>query len=388
MPPTPLPRARFRTVAASGLAAVSLLTGTAPTGHAAAPAAAPHATAPPLRSAAECGIALSPPLPVPAPRPDGRGAAMDDMRPHYARSYARHTNLADDVVAYRRWQWTQLYTSLDAQRRATPDDLDVYRLQADAYLVNSAYGEALGQLDQVLRRRPGDLHALAVTTLIRWSLGNRDDAQCRMAALTKQSAAAARDLRRFIRTTDASQYAAYGAAPASTARPDAIAVFGESPHPDGTPTPGLLARLTKAKEMADRFPDAWLVVSGAAVRTEHAEADVMRDWLVRQGVAAGRIITDDRARDTVGNAMGMVAAFQSHDLHHVLAVATAQHLPRAVTTLKALAARYHWPLTTDAAAGGPPTAASAQAGERRYTYVSAARAAGFFERDDFARYAR
>ncbi|SDW46366.1 DUF218 domain-containing protein [Saccharopolyspora shandongensis] len=313
---------------------------------------------------------------------------MDGMQPDYARSYARDTQLADEVVNYRRWEWNQMYTSLDAQQKATPDDLDVYRLQADAYLVNSAYPEALSQLDQILRRRPDDIQTLAVTALVQHFMGNSDDARCRLSHLQKQSPPAALDLQRFIGNTDADQYAVYSSEPRQDADPGVIAVFGQSPNPDGTPSAGLLTRLTKAKEMADRFPKAWIVVSGAAVRTQYAEADVMRDWLVRQGVDPARIITDDKARDTVGNAMGMVAAFQQYDLHNVLAVGTVQHLPRAVTTLKALADRYHWPITVDAAGGGEVPEPSSQVGERRYTYVTAARAAGLFELDDFAKYGK
>ncbi|MGW1677490.1 ElyC/SanA/YdcF family protein [Saccharopolyspora sp. NPDC002376] len=325
---------------------------------------------------------------MPKPKADGRGTAMDGMQPDYARSYARGTQLTDEVVNYRRWEWNQMYTSLDVQQKATPDDLDVYRLQADAYLVNSAYPEALSQLDQILRRKPDDIQALAVTALVQHFMGNSDDARCRLSHLQKQSPAAALDLQGFIGNTDADQYAVYGSEPRQDADPDVIAVFGQSPNPDGTPSAGLLTRLTKAKEMADRFPEAWIVVSGAAVRTQYAEADVMRDWLVQQGVDAARIITDDKARDTVGNAMGMVAAFQQYDLHNVLAVGTVQHLPRAVTTLKALADRYHWPIAVDAAGGGEVPEPSSQVGERRYTYVTAARAAGLFELDDFAKYGK
>ncbi|MFE4538750.1 ElyC/SanA/YdcF family protein [Streptomyces scopuliridis] len=379
------PRGRLWTVVASSLAVVSLLVGVNLSANAAQRDTATNAQA---QTSAKCAIQLSSPLPMPAPKADGRGAVMDGMQPDYARSYARDPELADEVVAYRRWQWSTMYRSLDARQKAAPDDLDVYRLQADAYLVNSSYDQALAQLDQIVRREPDDIQALAVTSLIQSFMGNGDDARCRVAHLKRQSAAAADDLSRFIKTTDANQYATYGSEPSAHAVPDAIAVFGQSPNADGTPSEGLLTRLTKTKEMADRFPDAWIVVSGAAVRTQYAEADVMYDWLVQQGVDPARIIKDDRARDTVGNAMGMVAAFQQYDLHNILAVGTVQHLPRAVTTLKALADRYQWKIKVDAAGGGTAPEPSTQVGERRYTYVTAARAAGLFELDDFAKYTK
>ncbi|WP_367618405.1 YdcF family protein [Luteococcus sp.] len=131
-----------------------------------------------------------------------------------------------------------------------------------------------------------------------------------------------------------------------------------------------------------------MVLSGAAVKTPYAEADVMEKWLVEQGVNPGRIIKDDRARDTVGNAMGMVRIFQQYDIHDVLLVGTIQHLPRATTTTLALADRYGWELNVDTAGGGERPDPASQVGERQYTYVTAARAAGLYEKDDFAKFTK
>ncbi|MFE7394838.1 ElyC/SanA/YdcF family protein [Streptomyces sp. NPDC057582] len=335
---------------------------------------------------AACAIVLSPSLPMPKPKADGRGAAMDDMVPGYAASYRDDPTLLPFAVDYQRWLWTDMYAGLDALVKAQPDYLDAYRLQADAYLVNSTYPQALGQLDQVLRRSPDDIQALAVTALIQHFLGAQADADCRMAHLKKQSQAAWTNMNRFIAQTDQDQYAAYGTEPSDKFTPDAIVVFGQSPNADGTPSSGMLTRLEKALEMANRFPDAKIVTSGAAVRTQYAEGDVMADWLIAQGVAPDRIIRDTHARDTVGNSMGMVAALEPLHIHNVLAVATRQHLPRAVTTLKAYAQHVGYRLNLQGVGGGDLPDPSTQVGERQYTYVTAARAAGLFEVDDFAKY--
>ena len=168
--------------------------------------------------------------------------------------------------------------------------------------------------------------------------------------------------------------------------PEAIVVFGQAARDDGTPTPGLLARLTTALGLAQRHPGALLVVSGGAVRSAHSEAEAMRTWLVAQGVEAQRIVVDAQARDTVGNAVGMLAALRQRNLHRVVAVTSLAHVPRAVTTLRVLASRHRYALTVDAAgSGAPPTPASVP-GERRYTYFTAARAAGLIEPVEFARY--
>lgn len=56
-----------------------------------------------------------------------------------------------------------MYQSLNQKALATPDYLDTYRLQAEAYFVNKNYLEALSQLDQILRRNPLDVHALSLS---------------------------------------------------------------------------------------------------------------------------------------------------------------------------------------------------------------------------------
>ena len=41
-----------------------------------------------------------------------------------------------------------MYAELDQKAKENPDHLNTYRLQADAYLVNSEFPQALSQLDQ------------------------------------------------------------------------------------------------------------------------------------------------------------------------------------------------------------------------------------------------
>ncbi|MCQ6282840.1 ElyC/SanA/YdcF family protein [Bacillus sp. EB600] len=331
-------------------------------------------------------IQFSPLLPAPAPKADGRGAAIEHLQPEYAKSYENDPYLHDHVIEYRSWGWNAMYTELDQKAKENPDNLNTYRLQADAYLVNSNFPESLSQLDQVLRRNPYDIQALAVTSMIQRFEGNKEDENARLKVLQRVSPHAAKDMKNLFHFVEENMYADYGNEPQTNMVPDAIAVFGQSPNSNGTPSSGMLTRLTKAKEMADRFPNAKIVLSGGAVKTPYAEANVMRDWLVGQGVDPNRILIDDQARDTYGNAIGMVSIFEQNDLHNIIAVATVQHLPRAVTTLKAYANRVGYPIKVDSAGGGEKPDPASQVSERKYTYVTAARAAGLYELNDFAKY--
>lgn len=70
----------------------------------------------------------------------------------------------------------------------------------------------------------------------------------------------------------------------------------------------MLNRLEHGLEMAEKYPDAKIILSGGDVRTEYTEASVMKNWLLEQGVDESRIILDEAARDTYGNAIGTLKA--------------------------------------------------------------------------------
>lgn len=110
----------------------------------------------------------------------------------------------------------------------------------------------------------------------------------------------------------------------------------------------------------------------------------MKNWLLEQGVDESRIILDEAARDTYGNAIGTLKALQEMDAHKILLVGTMLHLPRAVTTTTLYAQHLGYDLTLDSAGGGET--AVLDKGEVHYAYVNAARAAGLFTKSDYSKY--
>ena len=166
--------------------------------------------------------------------------------------------------------------------------------------------------------------------------------------------------------------------------PQAIAVFGQTPKENGKPSAGLLSRLECALELAERFPDAKIILSGGDVKTKFTEASVMKEWLLEQGVAEDRILLDERARDTYGNAIGILSICKEIKVHKVMVVGTILHLPRAVTTLTLYAKAEGYDMKIDSAGGGEHEASNE--GERLYTYVNASRAAGIFSKQDYEKF--
>ena len=93
-------------------------------------------------------------------------------------------------------------------------------------------------------------------------------------------------------------------------------------------------------------PNSIVVVSGAPVRQGKTEAAWMRDWLVANGVAAKRIVLDEKAASTIGNAVNAVRILwnrgrvvASRRITSYTLVSDESHLRRAGILFRAALAR-------------------------------------------------
>jgi uncharacterized SAM-binding protein YcdF (DUF218 family) len=92
-------------------------------------------------------------------------------------------------------------------------------------------------------------------------------------------------------------------------------------------------RMTAAVELARRYPDARIVFTGGNARpfiSQRTEAEFAQVLFERLGVAPGRILLDDRSRNTIENAefTRMIVAPKPNE--RWLLVTSAYHMPRAV----------------------------------------------------------
>jgi uncharacterized SAM-binding protein YcdF (DUF218 family) len=88
---------------------------------------------------------------------------------------------------------------------------------------------------------------------------------------------------------------------ATAEAPSAIVVLGAG-APNGVPSPTLQSRLDLALEQAARYPAVPVVVSGGLGFSGHAsEARVMGDYLRFHGLAAERIVQEERSTSTDEN---------------------------------------------------------------------------------------
>lgn len=81
------------------------------------------------------------------------------------------------------------------------------------------------------------------------------------------------------------------------------------------PSPMLLSRLEQAKKYLNENPDAVVIVSGAMGSNEGiSEAESMRAWLERNGVASDRIIKEEQSTSTEENLRFSAQLMQEYGL--------------------------------------------------------------------------
>lgn len=109
---------------------------------------------------------------------------------------------------------------------------------------------------------------------------------------------------------------------------------GDVPATRGVATLNDMAeRMTRAVELARRFPDMRLVFTGFSASLAPdgpSEADVARRFFEEQGVDPARIVYEDRARNTFENAVFSKPLVSPQPGETWLLVTSAFHMPRSV----------------------------------------------------------
>mgnify|MGYP003453223860 CR=1 FL=1 len=110
-------------------------------------------------------------------------------------------------------------------------------------------------------------------------------------------------------------------------------VLGAGLNPDATPSPFLAGRLEVARALHESGRVQVLLVSGDNRVVNYDEPTTMRDWLVERGVPASDVVLDFAGRDTYHSCSRAKRIF---GVEQVLVVSQGYHLPRAVTTCRAV----------------------------------------------------
>ena len=115
-----------------------------------------------------------------------------------------------------------------------------------------------------------------------------------------------------------------------TAPADAAVVLGAAVS-DGAPTPVFAERLRHAAELFEVGQVERIVVTGGVGHGDSvAEAEAGRDWLIRAGIPADRILVESRSRTTRQNLLFTQPVLAEHGLCRVLVVSDPLHMRRAM----------------------------------------------------------
>ncbi len=129
----------------------------------------------------------------------------------------------------------------------------------------------------------------------------------------------------------------------SQEKPDAIIVLaagtitGSLEVPSGeSASPTTLKRLMYAYQLHRRSGADLILSGGFHSKGGSSEAEVMRQELLRLGVAESKIIVEDKSRNTLENAQLCKEIAESRSYKNIALVTSALHMPRAMMTFKSV----------------------------------------------------
>jgi uncharacterized SAM-binding protein YcdF (DUF218 family) len=110
---------------------------------------------------------------------------------------------------------------------------------------------------------------------------------------------------------------------------DAMIVLGDPADADGNPTPVELARVSEAVREYERGVAEHLIFTGAAVKNQYVEAQVMARTAEAQGIPASAVLVEPEARDTIENACYAVRLMKARGWESAEVISSGWHLERA-----------------------------------------------------------
>ena len=121
------------------------------------------------------------------------------------------------------------------------------------------------------------------------------------------------------------------------ARPaDAIVIFGAAEY-NGTPSPVLKARLDHAQDLDERtLAPVLITTGGSGGDPRFTEGGVARDYLIQQGVAEAKILSETRSDTTWDSVRAVTQILQQRRLSTCIVVSDGFHLYRIKLMFRSL----------------------------------------------------
>ena len=112
-----------------------------------------------------------------------------------------------------------------------------------------------------------------------------------------------------------------------------VVILGFALNDDGTMKQELVGRLETGLAIAKDYPQSYVVVTGGGTAKNNpnvTEGGLMGEWLLNHGLDASRLIVENRAQDTVGNAKNTYEVLNRKypNVDKVVLVTSDYHVPR------------------------------------------------------------
>ena len=114
----------------------------------------------------------------------------------------------------------------------------------------------------------------------------------------------------------------------------AIVVLGAGLETNGTIKPKLIGRMQQCLKLARFYRSSPIILTGGNQKAGLTEAYIMSQWCAHKGISRKRLILEDKARDTVENALFSAKILQKLDVTHVTVVTSYSHLRRGLADLQ------------------------------------------------------
>jgi uncharacterized SAM-binding protein YcdF (DUF218 family) len=113
----------------------------------------------------------------------------------------------------------------------------------------------------------------------------------------------------------------------------AIVVLGAGLETNGTMKAKLVRRLKQCLKLARIHPDAPIILTGGNPKAGVTEAFAMCRWCLKRGVSRNRLWLEDKAKDTVENALYTSAILQKLGVTQATVVTSFSHMRRGLADL-------------------------------------------------------
>jgi uncharacterized SAM-binding protein YcdF (DUF218 family) len=110
---------------------------------------------------------------------------------------------------------------------------------------------------------------------------------------------------------------------------DAVLIFGNKVETTGVPSERLKSRLNKGAELYKKNMAPLIIVSGGIGKEGYDEAQVMKDYLMKEGIKSENIITDNQGATTYATAMNLKKIAAEKNIESVIVVSQYYHILRS-----------------------------------------------------------